>query len=69
MEEFCCHGNLRDYLVTCRQHFVNELTGNGVLGPPQNKEEQINHEERYYKHQFHLLNCGFYSPLYKILSF
>ena len=45
IEEFCCHGNLRDYLVTCRQGFVNEVTGNGSLGPPQKKGEQVNHEE------------------------
>ena len=55
IEEFCCHGNLRDYLVTCRQHFVNELTGNGVLGPPQNNkdDEQINQQERYCKYIVH----------------
>lgn len=43
IEEFCRYGNLRDYLIKNRQHYVNELDswGDLLLIPPEEVNELL----------------------------
>ncbi len=67
IEEFCRYGNLRDYLIKNRQHYVNELDpcGDLLLIPLEEGNELLsNRIKENYSIIYNMLGCqGIYTNI------